>query len=52
MTHTLGAFHRVNFIDLDALGDGLVRTFRLANIAIDAFFCDDQCQVQSPVNPN
>ena len=42
VTDTLGAQRRVDFVNLQALIDGGIRTDRLAHIAIDAFFRDLQ----------
>ena len=36
MSHAFGAFVRVNFVNLDALKNGVVRALRLANVTIDA----------------
>jgi len=38
MTHTFGTQRGVYFINFDALVDGLVGAFRLADIAVDALF--------------
>jgi hypothetical protein len=38
VTHTLGAQSGIDHIDLITLGDGGIRTFRLTNITVDAFF--------------
>ena len=45
MPDTLGAFGRVNFVNLLAQIDRLVRAFGLAYIAIDAFVGDHQSHV-------
>jgi hypothetical protein len=42
MTHTLGAFLRINLVDLGPQKDGLVRALGLADITIDALVSDDQ----------
>lgn len=44
MTHTLGALHRVDFINFEALVNGFIGAFGFAHITIDAFFGYCQCQ--------
>ena len=36
MSNAFGTFVRVNFVNLDALKNGVVRALRLANVTIDA----------------
>ena len=42
MADALGAAIAVNLVNLSAHRDRLIRTLRLAHIAIDAFVCDKQ----------
>jgi len=48
VTDALGAATRVDDIDLHALGDGLIRALRLADVAIDAFVGDHQRHGKTP----
>ena len=47
MSHAFGTFVRVNFVNLDALKNGVVRAFRLANVAIDALVSNFKCQLNA-----
>ena len=42
MTHAFGAKFWIDFVKLDALIDGIVRTFRLADVAVDALIGNQQ----------
>jgi hypothetical protein len=42
MTDTLGAFRRVDLVDLRPKVNGLVGAFRLAHVAVDALVGDHQ----------
>jgi hypothetical protein len=46
MARALGAFGRINFIDLQAQINGLVGALWLTHIAVDAFIGDHQCHVR------
>ena len=48
MTNAFGAFHRVNLVIFDALVNGLVGAFRLADVAIDALIGDLEGQGPYP----
>ena len=43
MADALGAFAGVNFVDIDALINGIVRALWLAHVAIDALIGDFEC---------
>ena len=42
MAHALGAFVRIDLVNLDAHEDRVVRALGLAHVAIDAFIGNDQ----------
>jgi len=46
--NALGAFHRVDDVILDALGDGLVGALRFADIAVDALLGNLERQAVTP----
>ena len=48
VAHAFRAFVRVNLVDFRAKVDGLVRAFRLAHIAIDAFVGNQERHGQVP----
>jgi hypothetical protein len=48
VTDALGTAIWVDDIDLHALGDGLIRALRLADVAIDAFVGDHQRHGKTP----
>jgi len=52
MPHALSTQHGVYLVNFETLVDGLIGTFGLAHIAVDAFFSDGQCQGQLLVDPN
>ena len=52
MAHTFCAKQGIDLVNLDTLVNGLVGTFGLAYITVDAFFGDGQCQGQLLTNPN
>ena len=52
MAYAFGTQIRVDLVNLETLVDGLIRTFGLADITIDAFLGDYQCQGQLLVKPN
>lgn len=43
MAHTLGAASRIDFIDLFAEINRIIRACRLADIAVNALIGDEQC---------
>ena len=49
MPHAFGAFPRIDFIYFNALRYGLIRAFRLANIAIDALIGDLERHASRPL---
>ena len=44
MSHAFGTQHGVYLVNFETLVDGLIGTFGLAHIAVDAFFSDFQRQ--------
>ena len=49
MAYTLSTFVWIYHIEIDALGDGLIGAFRLTDIAIDAFFGNQESQESIPI---
>ena len=52
MPDALGALHRIDFIEFDALRNGLVGAFRLACTTIDAFICNLKTHEATIGNPS
>lgn len=52
MTHAFGAKQGVDLVNFDTLVNGLIRTFGLTDITVDAFCRDRQCQGQEPTDLN
>jgi len=50
MTYTFGALVGVDFIDLFALINRLIRALRLADVAVNALVCDHQSHLTAPLN--
>ena len=44
MTHALCAAGRINSVERLPLGDGVVGAFRCADVTVDAFVGNQQCQ--------
>ena len=50
VTYALGAQVGIDLVNFDTLVNGLIGTFGLAYITVDAFFGDSQCQGQRPTD--
>jgi hypothetical protein len=48
MADAFGALRRIDFVKLDALVNGLIGALGLADITVDAFFGNFQCQEWLP----